>query len=77
MLDAIAASDGTARVTARLFDARVTDGLLGTFRFDRNGDPAAASGPVVGFTIFRADRSLKVETTIEPAPSTVRAAGRE
>jgi branched-chain amino acid transport system substrate-binding protein len=39
MLDAIAASDGTRRsVTERLFRARVRGGLLGDFRFDRNGD---------------------------------------
>jgi branched-chain amino acid transport system substrate-binding protein len=39
MLDAIAGSDGTrASVTRRLFRARVHGGLLGDFRFDRNGD---------------------------------------
>ena len=75
MLDAIARSDGTRRdVTARLFETRVTGGLLGTFGFDRNGDPARATGPVVGFTIFTVGRRLHVETTVEPAPSTVEAA---
>jgi branched-chain amino acid transport system substrate-binding protein len=39
VLDAIAASDGTRRsVTDHLFRARVRGGLLGDFRFDRNGD---------------------------------------
>ena len=70
MLDAIAKSDGTrGDVTARLFETEVTDGLLGTFRFDANGDPADATGPVVGFTIFKADRGLEVETTIDPEPT--------
>jgi hypothetical protein len=60
-----------------LFETRVENGLLGTFRFDRNGDPADAAGPVVGFTIFKAAPALKVETTIEPDATTVRAAARE
>lgn len=75
MLDAIAKSDGTrGDVTAKLFETKVTDGLLGTFRFDANGDPADATGPVVGFTIFKVARGLQVETTLDPEPSTVRAA---
>ncbi len=75
MLDAIAKSDGTrADVTARLFETKVTDGLLGTFGFDANGDPADATGTVVGFTIFKAAGGLKVERTIEPEGATVRAA---
>ncbi len=75
MLDAIAKSDGTRRdVTTRLFDSEVTDGLLGTFGFDENGDPANATGSIVGFTIFKVARGLEVETTIEPEAATVRAA---
>jgi branched-chain amino acid transport system substrate-binding protein len=39
LMDAIARSDGTRRSVVReLFRTRVTDGLLGTFGFDRNGD---------------------------------------
>jgi ABC-type branched-subunit amino acid transport system substrate-binding protein/streptogramin lyase len=39
VLDAIARSDGTrASVLAELRGAKVTDGILGTFRFDDNGD---------------------------------------
>lgn len=75
MLDAIATSNGTrGDVTARLFGTEVTDGLLGTFGFDANGDPADASGPVVGFTIFKVARGLQVETVIDPEGSSVRAA---
>ena len=77
MLDAIARSDGTRDdVTAKLFGTHVTNGLLGTFRFDANGDPVAATGPVVGFTIVKAAKRLEVEATIYPRSSTVRAAGR-
>jgi branched-chain amino acid transport system substrate-binding protein len=39
MLDAIARSDGTrASVTRELLRTRVKSGILGSFRFDRNGD---------------------------------------
>jgi branched-chain amino acid transport system substrate-binding protein len=75
MFDAIAKSDGTRRdVTAKLFESTVTDGLLGTFRFDANGDPAGATGAVIGFTIFKIAHGLQIETTIDPEGSTVSAA---
>jgi YVTN family beta-propeller protein len=42
MLDAIARSDGTrASVTRELLATRVRNGILGSFRFDRNGDTTA------------------------------------
>jgi branched-chain amino acid transport system substrate-binding protein len=75
VLDAIASSDGTrAGVIAGLFRTKVADGLLGSYRFDRNGDPVGARGPVVGFTIYRADAELTPEAVVWPDPSTVRAA---
>ena len=41
LLDAIAASDGTRRsVNAHLLSARVRNGIVGSFSFDRNGDPS-------------------------------------
>jgi ABC-type branched-subunit amino acid transport system substrate-binding protein/streptogramin lyase len=44
MLDAIARSDGTrASVTRELMRTRVTSGILGSFRFDRNGDTTRQS----------------------------------
>ena len=44
MLDAIARSDGTrVSVTRELLATRVRDGLLGSFRFDRNGDTTRQS----------------------------------
>jgi branched-chain amino acid transport system substrate-binding protein len=76
MLDAIAASDGTrADVIKQVFATNVTDGLLGSFKFDENGDPEEASGAVVGFTIYVATDELTTETTISPNPDTVAAAG--
>ena len=76
MLDAIAASDGTrADVIKQVFATNVTDGLLGSFKFDENGDPEDAAGAVVGFTIYVATDELTTETTISPKPETVTAAG--
>ena len=78
LLDAIAASDGTrADVIAKLFETNVTDGLLGSFKINANGDPEEASGAVVGFTIYKAS-ATKLDgggtTTIAPKPETVTAA---
>jgi ABC-type branched-subunit amino acid transport system substrate-binding protein len=42
LLEAIAASDGTrASVTTNLFRTRVSNGMLGSFEFDENGDTTA------------------------------------
>jgi branched-chain amino acid transport system substrate-binding protein len=52
LLDAIARSDGTRRsVIEELFATRVNEGLLGSFRFDRNGDTTLNA-----VTILRAER---------------------
>jgi branched-chain amino acid transport system substrate-binding protein len=76
MLKAIEDSDGTrADVIAKLFATNVTDGLLGSFKIDKNGDPEDASGAVVGFTIYKATDELTTETTVSPKPETVAAAG--
>ena len=46
LLDAIARSDGTrGSVIDQLFRARVSDGLLGTFRFDARGDVDPSPSP--------------------------------
>ncbi len=76
LLDAIAASDGTrGDVIAKLFgDTNVTDGLIGSFSFNENGDPQGGSGAVVGFTIYKATDKLETETTIAPKQETVTAA---
>jgi branched-chain amino acid transport system substrate-binding protein len=75
LLDAIAASDGTrSDVLARLFETRVEDGLIGSFTFDRNGDPADASGPVIGVTVRRVAGRPVFDATIEPSPAAVAAA---
>ncbi len=75
VLDAIAASDYTrAGVIEQLFTTEVTGGYLGDFSFNENGDPALASGAVVGFTIYRLEDQLEVETVFSPQQEVVDAA---
>jgi ABC-type branched-subunit amino acid transport system substrate-binding protein len=51
VLQAIARSDGTrSSVLEELKASRVTDGLLGSFRFDRNGDVTPATVPILRIT---------------------------
>jgi ABC-type branched-subunit amino acid transport system substrate-binding protein len=51
VMDAIARSDGTrASVLHELFASDVRDGVLGSFRFDPNGDITTASIPVLRIT---------------------------
>jgi branched-chain amino acid transport system substrate-binding protein len=75
MLDAIAASDGSrGDVIAKMFESNVTDGYLGSFEINENGDPGGAEGAVVGFTIYRATTKLDTVKTISPKPENVEAA---
>ena len=59
LLDAIARSDGTrASVVRELFETRVTDGLLGSFGFDANGD--ISESPVTILRIQRTGSANKI-----------------
>jgi branched-chain amino acid transport system substrate-binding protein len=74
-LDAIARSDyARAGVIEELFATEVKDGFLGDFSFNENGDPTLATGAVVGFTIFRGEEQLEVETSFSPDEEVVDAA---
>ena len=53
-------------VITKLFETKVTDGLLGSFKIDENGDPEDASGAVVGFTIYMATDELTTKTSHLP-----------
>ena len=56
LLDAIAASDGTrASVVDRLFETNVSNGILGSFSFDRRGDIVPGA---VG--VYRVERGKEV-----------------
>ena len=61
----------------KLFETNVTDGLLGSFKIDENGDPEDASGAVVGFTIYVATDELTTKTTISPNPDDGRGGRRQ
>ena len=75
VLEAIANSDYTrAGVIEQLFATEVEAGFLGDFSFNENGDPTLATGAVVGFTIFRGEEQLEVETSFSPEEAVVEAA---
>jgi branched-chain amino acid transport system substrate-binding protein len=75
LLNAIAASDySRASVIEQLFATEVKGGFLGDFTFSENGDPALASGAVVGFTIYRGEEELAPETVFSPQEEDVDAA---
>jgi branched-chain amino acid transport system substrate-binding protein len=75
LVNAIAASDySRASVIEQLFATEVTGGFLGDFTFSENGDPALASGAVVGFTIYRGEEELAPETVFSPQEENVDAA---
>jgi branched-chain amino acid transport system substrate-binding protein len=76
LLDAIERAGGADRpaIAQELFNTKVENGILGTFEINDNGDPELAGGAVVGFTIYRAEEELEVETTISPKPENVDAA---
>ena len=66
LLDAIARSDGTRRsVLDELFRMHVVDGLLGSFRFDANGD--ISESPMTIVQIRRGGSDNRVQS-IEGAP---------
>jgi branched-chain amino acid transport system substrate-binding protein len=53
LLDAIAKSDGTrASVIDNVFKTHITNGLIGSFSLNKNGDLSGATGPAIKFTIY-------------------------
>jgi branched-chain amino acid transport system substrate-binding protein len=63
LLDAIAASDGTrASVVDRLFETKVSNGILGSFSFDRRGDIVPGA---VGVYRFRQGEEI-VDGVVRP-----------
>jgi branched-chain amino acid transport system substrate-binding protein len=75
LLDAIeTGGNDRAAVIEALFNTKVKDGILGSFEINENGDPALASGGIVGFTIYRGEEELVPETTLSPKQETIDAA---
>jgi branched-chain amino acid transport system substrate-binding protein len=76
LLDAIERAGGTdrAKIVDELFNTDIENGILGSFQINEGGDPELASGGVVGFTVYRAEKELVAETTISPKQENVDAA---
>jgi branched-chain amino acid transport system substrate-binding protein len=77
-LDAIAAGGADrAAVLDALFATVVTDGILGSFQFNENGDPSPGEGAVVAISVYRATAETalaEVADVVSPAPELVDAA---
>jgi branched-chain amino acid transport system substrate-binding protein len=76
LLDAIEKSDGTrASVIDNVFKTKVSNGLIGNFSLNKNGDLSGATGPAIKFTIYiGAGNHLKTILTTTPKPDLVDAA---
>jgi branched-chain amino acid transport system substrate-binding protein len=78
LLGAIEKSDGTrAAVIKNVFDAKVTNGLIGSFSFNKNGDITGATGAALDYTVYLGKGSaLSTVSTTVPTASLVAAARR-
>ena len=75
MLDAIAKSDGSrGAVTNQLFQTNITDGILGTFSINENGDTTANPVTVYIQTGSGTSGTGKTYKTIVPPANLVKAA---
>jgi branched-chain amino acid transport system substrate-binding protein len=78
LLKAIADSDGTrSDVIAKVYATKVTNGLIGDFSFNKNGDLSGAKGAAVLFTIYKGTTKLNTLLTTGPDPALVAAARKE
>jgi branched-chain amino acid transport system substrate-binding protein len=78
LLDAIEKSDGTrSDVIAKVFATKVSNGLIGNFSFNKNGDLTGAKGAAVLFTIYKGTNHLNTLLTTAPDPKLVGAARKE
>ena len=78
LLNAIGTSDGTrADVLTNVYATKVTNGLIGDFQFNENGDLSGAKGAAVLFTIYKGTNKLNTLLTTAPEPALVAAARKE
>jgi branched-chain amino acid transport system substrate-binding protein len=78
LLNAIGKSDGSrSDVNDKVFATKVTDGLIGSFEFNENGDLSGAKGAAVLFTIYKGTNKLNTLLTTAPEPKLVAAARKE
>ena len=76
LLDAIEKSDGTrSSVTDEVYKTDVKNGLIGSFKLNKNGDLTGANGAATLFTIYEGvGGHLKTLMTTGPQPDLVQAA---
>ena len=76
LLDAIDKSDGSrSSVIDEMHKVKISDGLIGSFEFNKNGDITGAKGAALLFTIYTgAGNHLKTTLTTAPENSLVEAA---
>src|SRR5207247_6940121 len=66
VLNAIASSGGSrAKVADNLIHTKVTDGILGTFSINANGD--TSSNPVTQYKLLQGGKTTPFKTIIPPA----------
>jgi branched-chain amino acid transport system substrate-binding protein len=75
MLDAIANSDGSRTgVIEQVFKTKITNGLIGSFEINQNGDITGAKGAALLFTIYKGTNHLETLKTAAPKANLVDAA---
>ena len=78
VLQAIANSDGTRQsVIEEMFKVKVTDGYIGGFEFNENGDVTGASGAVLTFSVYKGTNKLTTLKTATPEANLIDAAREE
>jgi branched-chain amino acid transport system substrate-binding protein len=78
VLQAIENSDGTRQsVIDELFKIKVTDGYIGGFEFNENGDVTGASGAVLTFSVYKGTNKLTTLKTATPEANLIEAARQE
>lgn len=78
LLDAISRSDGTrSSVIEEVYKTKVTDGLIGTFTFNKNGDLSGAKGAAVLFTVYLGTNKLTTLNSGVAPDATLTAAARK
>ena len=78
VLQAIENSDGTRQsVIDELFKIKVTDGYIGGFEFNENGDVTGASGAVLTFSVYKGTNKLTSLKTATPEQNLIDAAREE
>jgi branched-chain amino acid transport system substrate-binding protein len=79
LLDAISRSDGSrSSVIDEVYKTKVTDGLIGTFSFNKNGDLSGAKGAAILFTVYLGTNHLQtLQSGVAPDPKLTAAARKE